>query len=521
MQSLDALHSYWQTGNFPVNDAYAYRTPIFIDKYNNFCAVGYLIMASGNEHISRMIAARTNLAYVREMNYPELTAWTTDYGFTVDELAWIQPGYPPVANCAPIGGGVNGSVNELYTDNVNGRLYVGGEFSQVDGSIAAANIAYVTNASGIYTWHTMGTGVNGPVHAIAVHEGKVFVAGAFSMAGGVAADNFAYWDGTSWHNAGCVYGTVYDFAVLEGSLYAAGEFSTCGFSPGSSFLKWEAGYWQAVEGITGRINTIEPIGSSMVLGGAFTCQSTPGNVIKWNASTSFQHYTNELNNEVKDFEVYGDTLYAVCKRTHATDTTSLIMKVRENTWHSAFPGESTIAGFQPYEGEVLSFNTLCAESGALNIGGRFKVVPFVGTYGYNCYRIDDYGGWTVVDSTVNKMTLFGGELIMAGAFKTGGVGIPATLNGIARRVAPNSVPDVKQNSITLIHPNPASSASEISFESGFNATGYSLRDITGRMLASGTLSTQQLTLPQLPAGMYLVTLKNDSGAQSVAKLIVN
>src|SRR5687768_9679530 len=35
-KSLDDLHQYWQAGRFPVNDRYAYRTPIFIDKYDNF-----------------------------------------------------------------------------------------------------------------------------------------------------------------------------------------------------------------------------------------------------------------------------------------------------------------------------------------------------------------------------------------------------------------------------------------------------------------------------------------------------
>ena len=65
---LSLLHGYWLSGNFPVNEDYATRTPIFIDKYDNFCAVGYLVKATGNEQVSRMIAAKTNLAYVKEMN---------------------------------------------------------------------------------------------------------------------------------------------------------------------------------------------------------------------------------------------------------------------------------------------------------------------------------------------------------------------------------------------------------------------------------------------------------------------
>src|SRR5690606_5029959 len=73
-KSLDDLHAYWQGGRFPVNVRCSYRTPIFIDRYDNFCAVGSLVQASGNEAVSRMIAAKTNLAYVHDMKYPQLLA---------------------------------------------------------------------------------------------------------------------------------------------------------------------------------------------------------------------------------------------------------------------------------------------------------------------------------------------------------------------------------------------------------------------------------------------------------------
>src|ERR1043165_9684973 len=49
---LDHLHAYWQAGRFPQNEDYTYRTPIFIDKHDNFCAVGYLVKASGHEDVS-------------------------------------------------------------------------------------------------------------------------------------------------------------------------------------------------------------------------------------------------------------------------------------------------------------------------------------------------------------------------------------------------------------------------------------------------------------------------------------
>ena len=36
LTALSHLNEYWHDGNFPINDKYSYRTPIFIDRYDNF-----------------------------------------------------------------------------------------------------------------------------------------------------------------------------------------------------------------------------------------------------------------------------------------------------------------------------------------------------------------------------------------------------------------------------------------------------------------------------------------------------
>jgi hypothetical protein len=215
-QCLGILHRYWQEGNFPVNDRYAYRTPIFIDDLDNFCAVGFLLKETGYESISRKISAQTNLAYVHQMDYPELSEWAAQYGFSTDELAWIQPGYPPNTSCRKVGEGVDGVVQELYVDEAEEKMYVGGSFIQADKSVTANNIAYVTEASGVYTWHSMGSGVRGKVNAITRFDDKIFAAGSFDEAGGKTAGNIAYWNGSEWAAAGCVTGTVHDLLVFEG-----------------------------------------------------------------------------------------------------------------------------------------------------------------------------------------------------------------------------------------------------------------------------------------------------------------
>ncbi len=92
---LDILHDYWKHGVFPINRYHAARTPYFIDDYGTACAVGQLIIETGNESVAQKIRAENNYAYIRELNqqYPELQLWANANGFEMDELAWIQPGY--------------------------------------------------------------------------------------------------------------------------------------------------------------------------------------------------------------------------------------------------------------------------------------------------------------------------------------------------------------------------------------------------------------------------------------------
>jgi hypothetical protein len=98
---LAALDRYIARGEFPrrTGDPYPGRRPRFIDDRGVHCAVGYLIEQSGREDLARAIDAEYEYAFVRDMHSPELAAWAAEHGFTIDELAMIQPEYaaPPTA----------------------------------------------------------------------------------------------------------------------------------------------------------------------------------------------------------------------------------------------------------------------------------------------------------------------------------------------------------------------------------------------------------------------------------------
>lgn len=90
---IDTLVAYADRGRFPRNHAVPGRTPVFIDERGVACAVGQLMVSSGHAALAERIHQEMNLAYIHSIGLPEVAFWAKDHGFTIDELAWIQPTY--------------------------------------------------------------------------------------------------------------------------------------------------------------------------------------------------------------------------------------------------------------------------------------------------------------------------------------------------------------------------------------------------------------------------------------------
>lgn len=118
------------------------------------------------------------------------------------------------------------------------KVYVAGRFSVAD-QIRANNIAVWDLTTG--SWSALGSGVNGTVNAVAVDsDGRVYVGGDFSSAGGTPAANIAVWDGTTWGPLAGGTGGPVDALLIDGnSLYAGGEFNTVDGSAADNVARWE------------------------------------------------------------------------------------------------------------------------------------------------------------------------------------------------------------------------------------------------------------------------------------------
>jgi hypothetical protein len=92
---LAHLDDYIAKGTTPKNEHLRWRTPVFIDDHGTICAVGYLIEKSVGRAVAESIASTHRYRYLEEIaaDLPAVRAWIEQSGFTLDELASIQPGY--------------------------------------------------------------------------------------------------------------------------------------------------------------------------------------------------------------------------------------------------------------------------------------------------------------------------------------------------------------------------------------------------------------------------------------------
>jgi hypothetical protein len=103
MRAIQLLERYIERGMFPrrTADLYPGLRPRFIDDRRVHCAVGQMLADSGESQLAHEINARYEYAYVADIKVPALLDWAELHGFTVDELAMIQPAYAPPEGKAP------------------------------------------------------------------------------------------------------------------------------------------------------------------------------------------------------------------------------------------------------------------------------------------------------------------------------------------------------------------------------------------------------------------------------------
>lgn len=206
---------------------------------------------------------------------------------------------------------VKGGVQAIAVQN--NTLYVGGSL-QLVGNKPVNGIAYWDGTG----WNDMGGGLTsiygtGYASSIAIGTSGVYVGGSFNSAGGQAANNIAWWDGTSWHPlANGINGWISTIAVSGNDVYVGGYFDNIDGQPIYNIARWDGQNWYPLGGGTdARVASIAIQGNDVFVGGAFDHaggQEISG-VARWDG-TNWYPVGNGLDAYIYAIKIAPEGLYA-------------------------------------------------------------------------------------------------------------------------------------------------------------------------------------------------------------------
>ena len=394
-----------------------------------------------------------------------------------------------------------------------GELYAAGFFDFANGP--ANNIArwngsnWVDVGNGVYT--EGGGGLDSWVNVLFVHNEELYVAGRFTNAGKIRANNIAKWNGIEWLAVGDGLGTygnsVSSLAIFQGELYAGGYFTQAGKKLVNNIAKWDGTNWSQVgRGIDvyedlyrhGTVASMIIHNGELFACGYFGSSSIDGsnNILKWDGNNWIAVGTG-IQNMVYSLASYNGQLYA------GTDST--LYKWDGSTWS---PLSLRING---------PVYHLLVENSSLIVGGNFDSAGNIAARNiakWNGTHWKAFGDG--VDNSVTCMVATNGDYFIGGNFNTAGA---VTANRIAKWTAgcssvpkaPGSIigsPDVCLNRYSEFLINPVTDASDYTWTLPSGWSGNSV-------------SNKIRIFPGAAAGTIAVTANNPCGSSVPQIIYVN
>ena len=336
------------------------------------------------------------------------------------------------SSVGPVGhvNGVSSIVRALATDGSN--IYVGGAFTAA-GPIAASRIARFDGT----TWHPLGSGMNDSVDALAFVGTDLYAAGEFTFAGGVSAIHIARWDGASWSPVGSpgIGGSVATLAVHNNELYVAGNFQVDGPDGRvDSIARWDGANWRKVIQLSpttlfGMVindvgfGALAFQGNDIYIGGRFYIGEFDGptcfNIMRFDGTYCRMMGTG-VNTNVTSIAVIGSDVYVGGRITDAGGVAvSRVAKWDGVNWSSVGGGLSGAAN--------ASVNSLATIGNDLYAAGTFTNAS-----GVRVNRIAKWDGmnWSALGSgvvypglssaSISTIKTFGNDLYAGGTFQAAG-----------------------------------------------------------------------------------------------------
>jgi hypothetical protein len=508
-QLLKKLATYADAGVFPINNnLIPCRNPIFIDEVGTHCAVGYLMQQSGYESLALAINNNERFAFIENIKTNGVKEWAYENGFSLAELAWIQPSYPLSTIVNEVSKGVDGVVNTICPLN-NSTILIGGKFTkELANNVTCNNIALVTQSGFGWVISPLQNGVNDTVNIIYKNGNDVIVGGAFTQANGVTANHICILKPLSsaqmFAPMGSLNNTVNDIELYNGHIYAGGRFT--------DFLsKWNGTSWTGVSNgmIYGNaIHALHNYHGALIIGGDFELATGALriNVAQFNDTSGIYQMGFGTKQIIYDFETLNDSLYAAGNFIAGTDTTAVHI-YREDTWG--------VGGWQDWhhEYQVGYIKDLNIINNKLAACGDFQINQLMSS-GNHFGTLEKNFNITYISPIINTnfpvltSCVIGNETIVGGTFTShfGGTGNVALSRLAILSNLPNALTKQVLNK-SNVFPNPATNY--LSIEKFANKE-FAIFTLDGKMVVEGVINQNKINIENLLAGIYFLRLDGNS-----------
>lgn len=513
---IQVLRGYANKGVFPTNHYHAERRPYFVDNYGVHCAVGFLMKESGATELVAQIRRDHNYDYIRDIKTEGVSEWAEEHGFTVDELAWIQPSYPASTPMTMILNGTNGTVNKVVDDFFHGGLILAGDFDTLD-QLPCLNIGVYQNDQ----LSCLGGGIDGVVSHIGYKYGydKYVVFGSFNNNG--VTYPVATYDGVSW--------TYMEIPNRSGAVSNIGSTSTHfdfevaiehpSIPNSSEIWAFDNGMWQHLCTVNGPVYANENSDLGRVYAGHFdtvVVYNGSGTIIdtletnnfaytKYPNYTWYGHQSTAISDTVRSIEsVPGGQLY-FGGTSGGSNVNNVSLTRYLNGVMQPLNNLSPWSGYPPSTIYALKY---VQNESAIYIGGYYSYIFGMGDYGMHIgkYHIVT-NGFEILgypDSTVYSIELYNGEIYLGGAF-TEQYG--TTLNHLAKIDYSASLTSMSLEDNVAIYPNPVQDQFVVSFAQQDNMD-VNVYDINGKLIDRQT-GTHEINFNSSDwnSGVYIVSIK--------------
>jgi len=433
------------------------------------------------------------------------------------------------------------------------------------------------------SWHTLGSGLNGAVNTIVIHNQEVYVGGGFINAGGdPQADFIAKWDGSSWkHVAPGLLGSVAAIAFMDNDIYIGGSFPNIDtITNTKSIARWDGYEWHALgQGLNKFVTAIAIRNDMVFVGGAFTEAGgidSADHIAFWKDDNwhALGSGIVPLNNGVwsigqteDDIYVGGDFFTA-----GGIPDTRCVARWDGSQWHSLGGGfwgdmgaitisingddiyvggdggsiDTASCGIAKWDGHKWNpvgsglsnciysegAYTITSNGNSTFVGGFF--VNAGGVSNTECLAKWDGSNWSALGipglaydpfhpEAVNAIASDGVDIYVGGNFPDI-AGVSGTMN-IARweesTVSVDHDLPVGISDFIRVHPNPSHDFIQIHHEEeALESCSLTILNATGRVVLKAYPTLDEINIGDLPAGMYYLKAETRNG-QQVARFVKN